>query len=217
MNPDLQRGFLNMFFNMTNQEMMVCNMYQLKFVLLMILFCITTSCLMGVMQSIFGEKKRYMTGSGYRRIEGFSNDSIFAYDPSPSSVYRRIELTAPNTPEGNPSNLLSGTVTRIITGKKNDLTVNLYVKANLYRINGNIFGSKKVNENKAIPQKYQVYLKNGDEETLLKDLKLDGDRFYKIKMITKDQSEISRIISAEKVLIKYIADGKEVVILHGSY
>ena len=237
-------SFFNSFFNMTDAGIQQCNMFQLKMILFIILIFILTSILTSSFTMIFGSrrglyKKRCpMRGCpcckegycgddcdcGCGNIEHFSNDKIYTYNDisSPNySNYQTTPLTAENTVEGNPSNLLFGQANRIITTIDNLMSLNLNIFANLYVLNGNPFGRAQVNKDMTkVQQQYLVYVsQNGKDLKLLDELKKDGDGLYKLKFKTKDQDQIKDIMSYNELIIKYKIEGESIenVLLKGKF
>lgn len=192
--------FFNSFFNMTNEGIQQCSMFQFKLVLFLIFVCILTSCLATLISP----------------IEPFSNNEIFSYSDAikPNySNYQTLALTAPSTKEGNPSNLLFGQANRIITTIDNKMTLELNIFANLFVLNGNPFGQNDINKDFNKKQNYLVYTNS----KLTGELKKDGDGVYKLKLKTKDQNEIKELISNNELSINYKVDNKEITLLKGNF
>ena len=150
--------------------------------------------------------------------ENFGNDSFYSYkdaiNPSYSN-YQSTGLTAPNTVEGNPSNLLFGQANRLVERSETPI-LHLDVFCNLYVLNGNPFGDGVIKQ-EPYKQKYLVYLKNKDKMKLLGELKKENDGIYKLKYKTKNQKDISDIISYNEVVIVHNTEVKELVLLQGKF
>lgn len=233
-------SFFNSFFNMTDAGIQQCSMFQLKLILFIIFILILTSILTSSFTMIFGSKRAWykkkcpMRGcpcckNGYcgdncecgcGNIEHFSNDSIYNYSDivAPNySNYQTTPLTAENTAEGNPSNLLFGQANRIITTMDDKMVLNLNIFANLYVLNGNPFGQNELKDTLK-DQEYVVFVaRNGKDMKFIDKLTKEQDGLYKLKFKTKDQEQIKDLMTYNELIIKYLFEDKSKVLLKGKF
>jgi hypothetical protein len=236
-------SFYESFFNMSQDQISTCSMFNFKLILLvifvLILVCILTSCL----ASLFAPAYEMCDGSCCEDCKGpcgrnckcgcmyekFSNDVMFSYKDSIKanySNYQSTSLTPSVSDEGNPNNMLFGQANRIITSQskvdsldgKVDMILHLNVFCNLFVINGNPFGEKSVIQEGSTPQKYLVYIKNNKgQRELLDELTKDGDGIYKLKFVTKNADQIKKLLGYNQIDIVYTINNKEIVILSGKF
>lgn len=231
-----QPSFFNSFFGLSDANIQVCSMFQLKLMLFIIFILILVSCLASLCTGIrrrrhpihncmccnngnCGENCECGCGG---TMENFSNDLFFSYKDTINPSYNNFQttqLTPPDNNEGNPSNLLFGQANRMLTTTKDNL-MNLYfnVFADLFVLNGNPFGQDNINKDYNKSQSYKVYLaKNGKELKLIDILTKEQDGVYKLKFKTKDQAQIKDLLTFNQILIKYQIDNKEIVVLEGKF
>ena len=202
-------SFLNDFFNLSNENMYMCSMFQLKLILFIILITIITCSIVGIIYT----PKNYKN----RCIEDFSNDQFYAYDSAPYSMFKNTELTAPIGEDGAPENLLFGSVNRIINTIDSKLHLEINIYANMYIINGNIFGKTIEDKNELLKQTYKVFLKKGNRVKYLDKLELDGDKLYKLKFQTNNQDLIKEIIGYDEIYITQNIDSSDKILLKGKF
>lgn len=202
-------SFLNDFFNMSNENMYMCSMFQFKLILFIIFIIIITCSIVGIIYT----PKNYKN----RCIEDFSNDQLYAYDSAPYSMFKNTELTAPIGEDGSPENLLFGSVNRIINTIDSTLHLEINIYANMYIINGNIFGKTIEDKNELLKQTYKVFLKKGNKVKYLDKLELDGDKLYKLKFQTNNQDLIKEIIEYDEMYITQNIDNSDKILLKGKF
>lgn len=202
-------SFLNDFFNMSNENMYMCSMFQFKLILFIIFIIIITCSIVGIIYT----PKNYKN----RCIEDFSNDQFYAYDSAPYSMFKNTELTAPIGEDGSPDNLLFGSVNRIINTIDSKLHLEINIYANMYIINGNIFGKTIEDKNELLKQTYKVFLKKGDKVKYLDKLELDGDKLYKLKFQTNNQDLIKEILVYDEMYITQNIDNSDKILLKGKF
>lgn len=202
-------SFLNDFFNMSNENMYMCSMFQLKLILFIIFITIITCSIVGIIYT----PKHYKN----RCIEDFSNDQFYAYDSAPYSMFKNTELTAPIGEDGSPENLLFGSVNKIINTIDSKLHLEINIYANMYIINGNIFGKTIEDKNEVLKQTYKVFLKKGNKVKYLDKLELDGDKLYKLKFQTNNQDLIKEIIGYDEIYITQNIDSSDKILLKGKF
>lgn len=212
---EVPNTFFGNFFNMSYGNMYTCSIFNLKLVLFIILVLILVSCSAACMGSLT-ESTEYRVRCTDQ--ENFGNDSFYSYkdaiNPSYSN-YQSTGLTAPNTQEGNPSNLLFGQANRLLE-RSDQPILHLDVFCNLYVLNGNPFGNGVLKQD-TYKQKYLVYLKNKDELQLLDELKKENDGIYKLKYKTKIQDDIKQLMKFNEIVIVHSAEGKEIILLQGKF
>lgn len=202
-------SFLNDFFNLSNENMYMCSMFQLKLILFIIFLTIITCSIVGIIYT----PKNYKN----RCIEDFSNDQFYAYDSAPYSMFKNTELTAPISEDGSPENLLFGSVNRIINTIDSKLHLEINIYANMYIINGNIFGKTIEDKNELLKQTYKVFLKKGNKVKYLDKLELDGDKLYKLKFQTNNQDLINEILVYDEIYITHNIDSSDKILLKGKF
>ena len=137
-----QGSFFNSFFGLSDANIQICSMFQLKLILFIIFILIMVCCLTSSCTSIFGSRKYNCEccnqgscdsdcdcGCG---MEHFSNDLFYSYKDTVNpnySNYQTAPLTALNNDAGNPSNLLFGQANRIVTLINNVVTLDLTIFA----------------------------------------------------------------------------------------
>jgi phage tail tube protein FII len=181
------------------------SMKTLKIVMLM-LFLFVFIC---IMMSVFSTPK-HMTII-YSNAEEFSNDELYSYKSLDSAAYSSIPLTAPNDKDGQPSNLTFGSANRYISlspDGKAKFTID--VSANLYVLDGNIFGD----DGQKVVQSYKAYL----NKMPLGELKKDGDGLYKLKFETTiPKSELNALVEQTNFSIAYEKNGQSQVMVNGYF
>lgn len=195
-------SFMESFFNMSVTDMSKCSMFTFK----LILFMIFMSMILGSIIGITNPDKMY-------RREYFGNDSMFSYKDTihPNySYFQQAELTSDK-------NMLFGNAQRLITTDiKNTNRLFLDISCNLFVINGNPFGKENVLQSK-LDQKYNVYLKKGEQSELLGELKKGSDGVYKLKFTTTDPVVILRLSQFNEMNIVYETKDQKTVLLSGMF
>lgn len=231
-------SFFNSFFGLSDANIQICSMFQLKLILFIIFILILVSCLTSsctsTLTSSRGKHPLYncpCCNNGNCRknckcncdssIENFSNDVFYSYkdtiNPSYSN-YQTTPLTPPDNSEGNPSNLLFGQANRILTTENDLMNLDFNIFADLFVLNGNPFGQNDINKDYNKTQSYKVYLANNGKNLKLIDiLTKENDGVYKLKFKTKDQTQIKDLLTFNHILIKYQIDNKEITILEGKF
>ena len=230
-----QASFLNSFFGMSDANIQICSMFQLKLILFIIFIMILVSCLTSLCTSTFRPRHPIngcpCCNKGYcdsncdcgcnDNKEHFSNDSFYSYKDTVNpnySNYQTTPLTPIDNEEGNPSNLLFGQANRIVTTINNVITLDLNIFADLFVLNGNPFGQDNLNKDYTKSQQYLVYIsKNGENLKLLDSLKKENDGVYKLKFRTKDADQIKDMLTFNEIVIKYQVDNKEIILLKGRF
>jgi len=142
--------------------------------------------------------------------ENFSNDVMYNYTHSATSNYQNIALTAPDTINQTPANLVFGEAHRYVTLEDDQIELRLDISANLYVLDGNILNQRA----EKVKHSYQAYLVNNKREISIGTLKRDGDGLYKLKLETKNPGEM---LTARGLTIKYEIDNENVVLLTGTF
>ncbi|NBO99423.1 MAG: hypothetical protein EBU90_04750 [Proteobacteria bacterium] len=142
--------------------------------------------------------------------ENFSNDIMYSYKHSATSNYQNIALTAPDTINKTPANLVFGEAHRYVTSENDQVELRLDISANLYVLDGNILNQTS----EKVKHSYQAYLVNNKREISIGALKREGDGLYKLKFETKKPNEL---LTARGVIIKYEIDNESVVLLTGTF
>jgi hypothetical protein len=154
-------------------------------------------------------------GCGKPHIENFSNDIMYNYQHTDSSNYQSIPLTAPDTEQKNPANLVFGEAHRFVTNQDGHIELRLEIYANLYVLDGNILNQTK----DKVTHSYQAYLVDKNKkETNIGALKRDGDGMYKLKTIGNYASDKPNLVlDSTTLLIKYEIDGESTLLLVGKF
>jgi len=142
--------------------------------------------------------------------ENFSNDVMYSYKHSLTSNYQTIALTAPDTTQKTPANLVFGEARRYITSENEIVKFRLDISANLYVLDGNILNQR----GEKAAHSYQAYLVNNAREISIGPLKRGGDGIYKLKMETDKTNDL---LTARGLIIKYELDNESTVLLKGTY
>jgi hypothetical protein len=227
-----QDSFLESFFNMNQNDISKCSMFNFKMILFIIFIFILICTLTSILTSIFGTSCCGKCGDNCTckddcscecnfTKETFSNNELYSYKDTINknySDYQSTALTAPTTDDGNPSNLMFGQATRTFYIKEDGTSeLFLQVLCNLNIINGNPFGESSVTLDKKVSQKYLVYIKKGSEVELLDQLLMDNDHVYKLKLRIKNSDKIKRILDYNELQIVYVINGLETIILSGKF
>jgi len=203
---NINKSFLDSFFNMSDSDIGKCSMFNLKLVLLVILILILVCCFTSCLTSIF-------TPNNFP--EQFSNDSLFSYKDTVNanySNYQSTALTAPETETGNPSNLLFGQANRTVSANQDgSKTLFLEIFCNLYVINGSPFG------NSGPLQKYNVIIKKDTKTESFGELTKESDGIYKLKFKTNNEDQIKKLLDFNEIQIVYTANSVSNVILSGKF
>lgn len=151
-----------------------------------------------------------------RNIEHFSNDVMYSYKTAQMSNFQSVPLTAPDTKQNSPSNLVFGQAMRYITIEDDKTMYSLEIYANLYVLDGNILN---ITEGK-VAQAYKVYLISDQQpdskQVFIGNLNKDGDGIYKLKFKTPD-NPLKNLCSYGQILVVYEIDGKQTVLLQGVF
>lgn len=232
-----QPSFFNSFFGLSDANIEICSMFQLKLTLFIIFILILVSCLTSLCTSTLKLNRHPLANCSCcrngncqencecgcdRSMENFSNDLFYSYKDTINpnySNYQTTPLTPPSNDEGNPSNLLFGQANRILMTTKDDLmNLDFNVFADLFVLNGNPFGQDNVNKDYNKTQSYKVYLsKNGKDLKFIDTLTKENDGMYKLKFRTKDQAQIKDLLTFNQIFIKYQIDDKEITLLQGKF
>ena len=121
------------------------------------------------------------------------------------SNFASVPLTSPD------QHLIGGQANRhVIDNEK----VIMEIQANLYVLNGNVFGTHTDNTK----QSYKAYLHAGNtmknNAVLLGTLEKDGDGIYKLRVVTND---VTSILQLPFISIRYELDGNVQNILEGKF
>jgi hypothetical protein len=125
------------------------------------------------------------------RHEHFSKDDLSTFSKLSSAKYQSIPLTAPNTAENTPSNLMFGQANRYISINDDVTVLTLDVHANLYILNG-----------------------NDTQQVELGELKKDGDGIYKLKFTSENTKEL---VDLRVLSIVYEKDSEKQTVLLGQF
>jgi hypothetical protein len=201
-------NFLTSFFNLSESDIGKCSMFNLKLVLFVILILILVCSLTSSLTSIFTDTPT--------STEQFSNDNLYSYKDTVKanySNYQSTALTAPETQEGNPSNLLFGQANRTVSlNQDGSKSLFLEIFCNLYVINGSPFG-----ETKQPLQKYKVNIKKGNTIEPFGELVKNSDGIYKLKFKTDNDDQIQKLLAFNEIQITYTINDVSNVILSGKF
>lgn len=118
------------------------------------------------------------------------------------SKFASVPLTSPD------EHLIGGQANRHVI---DNAKVIIEIQANLYVLNGNVFGTNTT-------QSYKAYLHNGtatkNNALLLGTLQRDGDGLYKLRVVTND---VTSILQLPFISIRYEVDGNVQNILEGKF
>jgi hypothetical protein len=96
----------------------------------------------------------------------------------PTDKYQRIPLTAPDSPDNTPLNLLLGQASRRI--KKNRTVID--ISANLYVLDGNVY-----DQDPSLVHKYRAYIKTDQNDVIdIGTLLKGGDGMYTLSYSTEN-------------------------------
>ena len=234
-----QVSFMNSFFGLSDANIQICSMFQLKLILFIIFIIILVSSLSSLSTSLFPMKScRHPMKNcaccakgncdnnncycGCGSMENFSNDLFYSYKDTINpnySNYQTTPLTPIDNQEGNPSNLLFGQANRIVSTIKDVMNLDLNIFADLFVINGNPFGQDNINKDFSNnSQKYNVYMsKNGGNLKFVDVLTKENDGIYKLKFRTKNTDQIKDMLTYNEIVIKYQVNDKEIILLKGRF
>lgn len=147
-------------------------------------------------------------------IENFSNDTMYAFSPEPSSRFQRIPLVAPNNEDGNPKNLYFGQAERYIIPKGNKINYKLQIFADLPVLDGNIYANHKAD----YKQQYTAVLHDDNyNDNIELEIKKDNDGLYKLKYDNFDITQIEKLVQMKYLDIYYTYDADKAIILSGQF
>ena len=201
----------------TENELIKCSVFNLKMFLFVLFIIICMSFLFSSLNSFFSDRSDSDGDDIYlkhRCSEHFSNDEMYSYKDAINPSYSNYQST-PLTSSSN--DLIFGQANRYIypetTSGKNHYRLEIY--ASLYVLNGNPFGSEKL-EIKDHPHKYIANLKSTKtgKKLSIGQIKKDGDGVYKLKL---DTDELQKYIEYNEVEVVYHSEEKETVLLNGKF
>ncbi len=141
--------------------------------------------------------------------EDFSNDKFYSYKSTQSANYKSIPLTAPNSKDDAPSNLMFGQANRYISANSDATMFLLEITANMYVLDGNVFANDQ-----KVTHDYKAYLVQGNNRKLLGSLKRDGDGLYKLRVKSDKPADY---LDMQQLNIIYEKDNTEQVLLVGHF
>lgn len=202
----------------TPQELITCSIFNLKMFLFVLMIIICISCLSSALNTLFISEESYdikKTRLAYK-LEQFSNDQFYSYKDTINPgyfTYQNAELTS------SANSLIFGQAKKYIYSQiKTAIPVySIEIYANLYILNGNPFGSEKLNiDNTTSRHKYFAYIKNtkSSKRINIGQLLRDGDGMYKLKFKTEN---ISEYVNFNEIEIVYKSPKDEVTILNGKF
>lgn len=144
-----------------------------------------------------------------RMIEHFSDDAVFSYNAAESANYQAVPLTAQDTSDHTPANLVFGEAKKWYINKDGNVQLTIQITANLYILDGNVF---KQNSDGTV-QKYIAYLSDKSGKRMeLGDLKRDGDGIYKLKFSSQDP-----LLQFKNIHIAYKRNDSEEIVIEGNF
>jgi hypothetical protein len=141
--------------------------------------------------------------------ENFSSDTLYEHSLASYTNFQSVNLTAPNTLDNTPSNLLFGHANKYISMNGDTIVFTLDITANLYVLNGNVF-----QKGEPPNHSYKAYLGNDDNHIELGELKKDGDGIYKLIFTSHN---IKELVKLSTIFIVYEKDGKQQTLLMGQF
>lgn len=137
----------------------------------------------------------------------YEQGTEFKFNSNTASKYKTIQL---NSPESNdsPHSLMVGQVDRYFKIDNGKINIIINILANLYILDGNIFGELKED------QEYRVYAYTIDNTKLdLGKLVKSPDNFYKLKITSDDPN----LLQYNRIEVVYKTSKTEDVILVGGF
>lgn len=150
--------------------------------------------------------------SGYK---GFNSDETlgnnvgkWSYKKSHKSRFVTVPLTAPNSDDDSPTNLMTGQLNRYYSEDNGKTETRFEIVANLLVLDGNVFNGEDVEHS------YKAFLANNNNDDIfqLGTLMKDGDGLYKLQVVYKDED----FDKFDTIAIVYQKEDKVQLVLVGS-
>ena len=196
-----------------------CSSSNIKFLFticgILLLISIITSIVSGVMSEAIIESQLYRNRELFNnnqentKVTKASNEDN-GYSKIVPLPYKRIYQSIPLTPpESDSSTFITAQANKYILQKDNNTIYRLEVLANLFELDGNVYGDLSPQNHS-----YRVYISNDTDKLLLGTLEKNGDNVYKLKVELDFTKEL---MDKNNLYIIYQKDNNEEIILQGTF